>query len=187
MNNGPYLTNQFLIAMPGMEDRNFSKTVTYICEHTREGAMGIVLNRPTDLHLSNILEQMEITEIDLKQGEESIYLGGPVQPDRGFVLHDDDRRWESTLPITPKISITTSRDILEAIAAGSGPEHYLIALGYAGWSSGQLEAEISTNTWLNGPAEPEILFQLAVEKRWRAAAQLLGVDINLLSNVAGHA
>jgi putative transcriptional regulator len=187
MDNGSYLTNQFLIAMPSLDDQNFSQTVTYICEHNDDGAMGIVVNRPMELHLNDILQQLDIADAASILGEEVIYVGGPVQPERGFVLHTGDKRWDSTLRITPQISVTTSRDILESIAAGEGPENRLIALGYAGWAGGQLEEEISANSWLSGPADPEILFQLPPEKRWRAAAQLLGVDLDLLSSDVGHA
>ncbi len=187
MNSSTNLTNQFLIAMPSMQDMNFSQTVTYICEHTDEGAMGIVVNRPTNLHLNDILDQLDITDIDLKSGEEYIYIGGPVQPERGFVLHDDGHDWDSTLKITEGISVTTSKDILESIAAGKGPSLHLVALGYAGWASGQLEDEISANTWLSGPADSQIIFSTPAEQRWKAAAQLLGVDLNLLSGDTGHA
>jgi putative transcriptional regulator len=149
--------------------------------------MGIVVNRPTNLQLNDILEQLEITDIDLEAGEESIYIGGPVQPERGFVLHCDDSSWDSTLKVTPEISITTSRDILESIAAGKGPNSHLVALGYAGWSSGQLEEEISANSWLNGPADSQIIFSTPPELRWKEAARLLGVDLDLISGDAGHA
>ncbi len=186
MNSSTNLTNQFLIAMPSMQDTNFSQTVTYICEHSEQGAMGIVVNRPTNLHLNDILDQLDITDIDLKSVEESIYIGGPVQPERGFVLHSDDRNWDSTLQVTPEISVTTSKDILESIAAGKGPSDHLVALGYAGWASGQLEQEISANAWLSGPANSQIIFNTHAELRWKAAAQLLGVDLDLISGEAGH-
>ncbi len=187
MNSSTNLTNQFLIAMPGMQDLNFSQTVTYICEHGEQGAMGIVVNRPTNLQLNDILDQLDITEIDLKSGEESIFIGGPVQPERGFVLHGDDSDWDSTMQVAPNISVTTSKDILESIAAGRGPDHHLVALGYAGWASGQLEDEISANAWLSGPADSQIIFNTPVELRWKAAARLLGVDLDLISGDTGHA
>jgi putative transcriptional regulator len=187
MDNSSYLTNQLLIAMPSMADQNFSQTVTYICEHNDEGAMGIVVNRPMELHLNDILQQLDIADDASVLGEEIVYVGGPVQPERGFVLHDGDKRWDSTLRITPEISVTTSRDILESIASGEGPDNRLIALGYAGWGGGQLEEEISANSWLSGPADDQILFHMPPEKRWRAAAQLLGVDLDLLSSDVGHA
>jgi len=187
MNSEQSLNNQLLIAMPGLEDANFHHTVTYLCQHGEEGAMGIVINRPSGLRLNDILDQLDISSSDLPSGEQSIYIGGPVQNDRGFVLHTSGGQWDSTLQITPRISITTSRDILDAIAHGRGPEQSLIALGYAGWGEGQLEAEISSNAWLNGPASEEILFDLPAEARWEAAARAIGVDLNLLSGEAGHA
>jgi putative transcriptional regulator len=146
-----------------------------------------VVNRPTNLHLHDILEQLEITDINLEAYEESIYIGGPVQPERGFVLHCDDSNWDSTLKVTSELSVTTSRDILESIAAGNGPNSHLVALGYAGWASGQLEEEISANAWLNGPADSQIIFNTPPEFRWKAAAKLLGVDMDLISGDAGHA
>jgi len=187
MTSGSNLTNHFLIAMPGLQDSNFFHTVTYICEHNDDGAMGIVLNRPTDLHLNDIVAQMDIPPGEPATGEQTIYLGGPVQTDRGFVLHTPARRWDSTLQINPEISVTTSRDILQAIVGGEGPEKSLVALGYAGWGPGQLEQELSANAWLSGPADRTIIFDLEPEQRWEAAAQLLGVDLNLLSGEAGHA
>jgi putative transcriptional regulator len=187
MSSGTNLTNHFLIAMPGLEDPNFFHTVTYICEHTSEGAMGIVINRPMDLQLADIFEQLEIKVASPRCAEQPVYLGGPVQSDRGFVLHDSSTEWNSTLRITPEISVTTSLDILEAIAADRGPMRSLIALGYAGWGAGQLENELAQNAWLNGPATSEIIFKRASQERWQAAADLLGVDLNLLSGDAGHA
>jgi putative transcriptional regulator len=181
------LTNHFLIAMPGLRDPNFSRTVTYICEHTDQGAMGIVINRPMDIRLGEVLSQLDIDTDDPRVSGATVYLGGPVQPDRGFVLHTTGTRFESTLSITPAISITTSRDVLEAIATGQGPRRSLIALGYAGWAGGQLEDELSANSWLSGPADSDIIFRLPHASRWLAAAQLLGIDLNLLSAEAGHA
>jgi putative transcriptional regulator len=187
MSNSANLTDQFLIAMPGLKDANFHHTVTYLCEHDEQGAMGIVINRPSGLRLNDILEQLDITPGEGGVCEQEIYVGGPVQTDRGFVLHTADSSWDSTLQITDDISVTTSKDILEAIAKNSGPRKTLIALGYAGWGSGQLEGELSENSWLNGPASEQILFDLPAESRWKAAAETLGVDLDLLSGVAGHA
>jgi len=181
------LTNHFLIAMPGLQDPNFSRTVTYVCEHTEHGAMGIVINRPMNIRLDEMLNQLDIVSSDRRVLETSVYLGGPVQLERGFVLHSATEGFDSTLSITPEISITTSRDILQAIADGKGPIHMLIALGYAGWGGGQLEQEIGANTWLSGPADAEIIFRLPASARWQAAAKLLGIDMNLLSGEAGHA
>jgi putative transcriptional regulator len=181
------LTDHFLIAMPGLRDPNFFHTVTYICEHSEEGAMGRVVNRPMEIHLSEILDQMQIHSSGDAALEQPVFVGGPVAMDRGFVLHPTAQRWDSTLEITPEISITTSRDILEAMAAGSGPTSSLVALGYAGWAGGQLEDELGANAWLSGPASQEIIFEMAPEQRWHAAARLLGVDLDTLSGDAGHA
>ncbi|SDY26180.1 putative transcriptional regulator [Allochromatium warmingii] len=181
------LTNHLLIAMPRLQDPNFARTVTYICEHTEQGAMGIVINRPLDVKLRALFTQLKIPFVHQGIGDTPVYQGGPVQTDRGFVLHTGGYSYDSTLNITPDISVTTSRDILEAIASGDGPEQALIALGYAGWGSGQLEQEMSANAWLNGPASNDILFRLDPSARWMASAQLLGVDLNLMSGEAGHA
>ncbi|MBN2885248.1 MAG: YqgE/AlgH family protein [Chromatiaceae bacterium] len=181
------LTNHFLIAMPGLQDPNFARTVTYVCEHTEHGAMGIVINRPLDVTLGELFSQLEISTHIPGVRETPVYHGGPVQTDRGFVLHSAGPTFDSTLNINAEISVTTSRDVLEAIARGDGPERSLIALGYAGWGSGQLEQEMSANAWLNGPASNEIIFHMDPSARWLAAAQLLGVDLNLLSGEAGHA
>jgi len=181
------LTNHFLIAMPGLQDPNFHRTVTYLCEHSEDGAMGIVVNRPMDLNLGDILEQMQIPIQKGASVDQPVFIGGPVATDRGFVLHSSNRLWDSTLQITPGISVTTSRDILEAIASGSGPQESLIALGYAGWASGQLEQELSSNAWLSGPADMEIIFRVPSAQRWKAAAMLLGVDLDQISTEIGHA
>lgn len=181
------LTNHFLIAMPRLADPNFFHTVTYICEHTAEGALGIVINRPLELTLGEILEHMEIQTADGGIAARPVYMGGPVQRERGFVLHHPTAKWESTLSVTDRIGLTTSRDILAAIARGDGPERALIALGYAGWGAGQLERELADNAWLNGPADDNVLFDSPNDDRWRQAAALLGVDLNLLSGDAGHA
>jgi putative transcriptional regulator len=181
------LTHHFLIAMPRLEDPNFFHTVTYICEHTSDGAMGIVINRPMDLHLVDILQQLEIQVSSPHAAEQTIYLGGPVQSDRGFVLHESTTEWDSTLRVNEEISVTTSLDILEAIAADKGPAKSLVALGYAGWGAGQLESELAQNAWLSGPAERDIIFSRPSQERWQAAADLLGVDLSLLSGDAGHA
>jgi putative transcriptional regulator len=187
MEQNDTLTNQLLIAMPSLEDPNFSRTVTYICEHGEHGAMGIVLNRPTNLRLADVLQHMEIDGASDAAGGQIVYLGGPVEEERGFVLHTPATQWDSTLAITAEISITTSRDILEAMARDRGPRRTLVALGYAGWGAGQLEQEIQQNAWLSGPADSSILFELPAEERWEAAARLLGVDVHLLSSEAGHA
>lgn len=181
------LTNHFLIAMPQLADPNFFHTVTYICEHTDEGALGIVINRPLEVRLGEILDHMEIESQTETLAERTVYMGGPVQQERGFVLHRPASQWDSTLKITDNIGLTTSRDVLAAMARGEGPTESLIALGYAGWGAGQLEQELADNAWLSGPADERILFRTPVEKRWEEAAALLGVDLNLLSGDAGHA
>jgi putative transcriptional regulator len=182
-----YLTNHFLIAMPALEDPNFFHTVTYICEHNAEGALGLVINRPLDIRLEEVFNHMDLKDATARARQLPVHLGGPVQQDRGFVLHEPLGAWEATLKVTDRIGITSSVDILAAIANESGPEHSLIALGYAGWGAGQLEQEMMDNAWLSGPADPEILFTTPDEQRWNAAAASLGVDLDRLSGDAGHA
>ena len=181
------LTNQFLIAMPGLVDPNFFQTVTYIFSHDETGAMGIVINRPLDIDLGEILSQMEITTFNSELGNTPVYDGGPVKTDRGFIIHKPDSRWQSSIRVSDKIEVTTSRDILEAISAGKGPEKSLIALGYAGWGAGQLEQEMMENCWLNTPSNPDIIFNTPVERRWEFAASLLGVSMHDISSQIGHA
>lgn len=186
------LTNHFLIAMPGLEDPNFHRTVTYLCAHNEEGAMGIVINRPLELSLGEILSHMDlpVPEDNPSIAERPVLEGGPVQRERGFVLHHPgpgDREWDSVLQVEGGIAIATSRDILAALASGEGPPEAVVALGYAGWGAGQLESEVLDNAWLSGPADPDVIFNLPYESRWEAAARLLGVDLERLSGVAGHA
>jgi len=181
------LTNHFLIAMPSLEDGNFSQSVTYICEHDDNGALGITINRPSEISLSEILSQLQITAVKTEIKNQIILSGGPVQIDRGFILHNPVGQWDSSLKVTDNIAVTTSQDIMQAIANNEGPEKSLIALGYAGWGPGQLEYEMSENTWLSCPATEDILFNTPIEKRWTAAAMLLGIDLQLLSNQTGHA
>ena len=181
------LTNQFLIAMPTLADPNFHRTVTYMCAHSDEGAMGIVINRPTELKLADVLDQMSIPLSDDTVSDMPVLQGGPVCRERGFVLHQPAGEWDSTLRVSDEIGIATSRDILSEIAEGRGPEHSLIALGYAGWGAGQLEQEVLDNAWLSGPISNTILFDLPYEERWASAARLLGVDPERLSGQVGHA
>jgi putative transcriptional regulator len=181
------LANHFLIAMPALADPNFARTVTFLCDHSADGAMGLVVNRRTDLKLRDILDQLGIDTAGAAQADAPVYYGGPVQNNRGFVLHEPIGQWQATLSITDTLGVSTSRDILEAIARNEGPHRWLIALGYAGWSPGQLERELSENAWLNGPASDAILFDTPVENRWHAAAQRLGVDLATLAGDAGHA
>lgn len=182
-----YLNNQFLIAMPGLFDPHFSHTVTYVCQHNQDGALGIVINRPIGMKLKDIFEQMGIqSELDGVL-DTPVFAGGPVQQERGFVIHSPcERQWDSSISTADNIILTSSRDILEAIAIGDGPQQYLIALGYAGWGGGQLEREISENAWLNTPCGVAIMFETPVNQRWNAAAGQLGIDINRLTTPAGH-
>lgn len=181
------LTNQFLIAMPGLLDPNFYQTVTYICAHNEDGAMGIVINRPMDIALGEVLAQLELDACSTDVQKIPVYCGGPVQTDRGFVLHRPDSEWNSSINVSEHIGVTTSRDILQAIAEGRGPSDTLIALGYAGWAAGQLELEIKENAWLSGPADSDVIFRTPSNRRWESAARLLGVDLDRLSPQVGHA
>jgi putative transcriptional regulator len=181
------LTNHFLIAMPTLADPNFFHTVTYLCEHNEEGAMGIVINRPLDLQFQELLGHLELETDDPELAQLTIYQGGPVQTERGFVLHSNDGDWDASIQVTDSMVMTMSQDIIEAIALGEGPRQYLIALGYAGWGDGQLEEELANNAWLNGPADASIIFDLPVEQRWSAAAAHLGVELSRLSTDVGHA
>lgn len=181
------LSNHFLIAMPSLADPNFARTVTYLCEHNDEGALGIVINRPSEVSLGELLEHMGIGASAGGIGTTPVFMGGPVQRERGFVLHPPEGEWDASLRVADGICVTTSRDILEAVARGEGPESFLVALGYAGWGPGQLEQEMAENAWLSGPADPAIIFRQRHDERWRAAAALLGVDLTLLSSQTGHA
>jgi putative transcriptional regulator len=180
-------TNQLLIAMPTLADANFSRTVTLICEHNERGALGIVVNRPTDVRLGSLFEHLELVTDDQDIADTVVFAGGPVQLDRGFILHAPLGAWESTLTIEADLGLTSSLDILAAMAAGAGPAQSLIALGYAGWGAGQLEREIADNAWLTVPGDTSILFELPAEQRWQAAARKLGVDLGLIAGHAGHA
>lgn len=183
-----YFKNHFLVAMPGLEDPSFEQTVTYICEHHQGGAMGIVINQPITITVGELFGQLELDVSHLPIGEQPLYYGGPVQKERGFVLHSASlKKWESTLPVSNDIHITGSSDIFKDMAADQGPEHSLIALGYAGWDKGQLESEVADNRWLIVPGDAEILFETAHQERWLAAAKKLGVDLNLMGGQSGHA
>ncbi len=183
----PNYVNQLLIAMPGMQDPNFETTVTLVCEHTEDGALGIVINRPLDLRLADVLDQLELTAESEEIGASRVLAGGPVGHERGFVLHPAGQEWEATLDVSDEIRVTFSRDILAAIAAGTGPGRSLVALGYAGWDAGQLESEMMANAWLNVTATPDIVFDVPFDQRWQAAARQLGIDITRLASDAGHA
>ena len=182
-----YLKHHFLIAMPHMADPNFAHTLTYIVEHTANGAMGLVVNRPQELNLADILEQLRPdVEPPLLCQHVPIFIGGPVQTDRGFVLHPSGPKYQATVDLDG-LSLSTSQDVLFAIADGVGPAKSLIALGYAGWEPGQLEAELADNAWLTCPFDADILFDTSSELRLEAAASRLGVNLSLLTSQAGHA
>jgi putative transcriptional regulator len=181
------LTEHFLIAMPSMADPHFAKSLTFICEHNDQGALGLVVNRPTEMNLHALLEQVSIAPETDDFKSIAIHFGGPVQVDRGFVLHTPVGAWQSTLAVGSEIGLTTSKDILQAVARGEGPRQMLVTLGYAGWAPGQLEHELSQNAWLTVHATREVIFDLPAEERLPAAMSLLGIDYAKLSDVAGHA
>jgi len=180
--------NQLLIAMPNLKDPNFFHGVTFICQHNSEGALGLVINHPLQMKLGDILEQMDISVEDEKIAKLPVFAGGPVQQERGFVLHQtSEELWESSIPVSDTLSLTTSRDILKAIAVNQGPQKFLIALGYAGWGEEQLEREIKENAWLNTQYDESVVFDTPISQRWNTAAHKMGLDINLLSTQTGHA
>lgn len=182
-----YFDQQLLIAMPGMQDPNFDHGVTLMCQHNKEGALGITINRHSDLTLMDVLAQLDIKCNDERIANQPVLHGGPVQQERGFVIHSGDRTWDATTEVAPDIMVTTSRDILEAIAANRGPEKYIVALGYAGWSPGQLEEELKSNAWLNTAADTAIVFDSPIDDRWACAVASLGIDAATLQPVGGHA
>ena len=183
------LSNQFLVAMPALDDPNFSRTVTLICQHDENGALGVTINRRVDsLKINDILNQFSLPiPTSGEIGLQPIYSGGPVHTELGLVLHKSVGNWESTLVISDELGLTSSRDVLESISASSGPENCLLVLGYSGWVAGQLEWEIQQNTWLTVPADPSIIFEVLVDQRWKKAAASLGIDIVTLASGAGHA
>ncbi len=188
---GINFTNQFLIAMPGIAGDTFAGTVIYLCEHTDKGALGLVINKPIDIKLKNLFEKVELTLDRADLAEAPVYFGGPVQTERGFVLHeqldDEGSRFSSSLKIPGGLEMTTSKDVLEALSSGAGPTRILVTLGYSGWGAGQLEEEMGRNTWINVEAQPEIIFNTPVEQRYDKALSLLGIDPAMLSSDAGHA
>jgi putative transcriptional regulator len=188
------LTNQFLIAMPGMGDGTFARTVVYMCEHTEKGALGLVINKPIDITLKNLFEKVELSLDREDLAEAPVYFGGPVQTERGFVLHEPlvegegaPGGYNSSLKIEGGLEMTTSKDVLEALSSGAGPKKVLVTLGYSGWAAGQLEDEMSNNGWINVDAEPGIIFDTPVGERYDKALSLLGIDAGMLSSAAGHA
>ena len=170
-----------------MMDPNFHQTVTYICEHSEHGTLGIVINRPLDMELGQIFEQLSLEQADPNLADSPVLRGGPVQTEHGFVIHESSEQWEATAAVANSVHVTTSRDILSAMASGNGPKRAVVALGYAGWGAGQLEAEIAANAWLSVPASTDILFETPFEERWCRAAEILGVDLTTISSEAGHA
>lgn len=187
MGDVTWLTGHLLIAMPAMADPNFVRTVTYICEHTDQGALGIVINRPLQMDLGEVFQQLSLDSADADVTKQPVLRGGPVQIERGFVLHEPSRQWDATVEVSDSVYLTTSQDILTAMAQGTGPRRALMALGYAGWGAGQLESEMCANAWLSVPASASILFDTPYEARWAAAARLLGINLATLSSEAGHA
>ena len=184
------LTNQFLIAMPGMGDDTFSGAVVYLCEHTENGALGLVINKPIAIKLKNLFEKVELTLASDELADQPVFFGGPVQTERGFVLHEKlggQPPYSSTLSIPGGLEMTTSKDVLEALSAGTGPKRLLVTLGYSGWAAGQLEDELGRNGWLTVDAVPEIIFETPIEQRYERALALLGFDPHMLSQDAGHA
>ena len=187
MESTRFFTDHFLIASPGLGDPNFAHAVTLICQHGEDGAMGVTINRASEYRLGDVMAQMEIESVPAELAAATVLTGGPVQPDRGFVLHAPGGDWESSFLVSPRLAVTTSRDILVAMARGEGPEQAVVALGYAGWGSGQLETELGENAWLTVPADPRILFDTPLKDRWQAAAQLMGVDMRFMTDYSGHA
>jgi putative transcriptional regulator len=188
------LTNQFLIAMPGMGDGAFAGAVVYLCEHTEKGALGLVINKPIDIKLKNLFEKVELSLDREDLAEAPVYFGGPVQTERGFVLHErlggegaEGGHYNSSLQIEGGLEMTTSKDVLEALSNGAGPKKVLVTLGYSGWGAGQLEDELGRNGWINVNAERDIIFDTPVELRYQKALSLLGIDARMLSPEAGHA
>lgn len=185
------LTDHFLIAMPAMLDPIFGGSVVYLCEHNANGALGVVINKPTDMTMEVLFERidlkLEIAPSDLPQPPEPVMFGGPVQVERGFVLHSPVRQFSSTLEVSSEVALTTSKDVLEAVAHGDGPARMLVSLGCSGWSAGQLEEELGRNGWLTVPADPAIIFELPVGERFNAALRLLGIDPVMLTAESGRA
>ena len=187
MADGDYLTNQFLVAMPTLTDSKFARTVTFIWQHNADEALGIIINRPLQMRLADVWEQLQMPISAGVRGTQPVLQGGPVQTDRGFVVHHAGGQWEHTRQVSSRIQVTTSPDILDAMARGTGPTTAIVALGYAGWSAGQLEKEVAQNAWLTVPADERIMFDTPFEQRWHAAGRLLGIDLATISPQAGHA
>jgi putative transcriptional regulator len=181
------LANQLLIALPALDDPRFARSVVLICQHDDDGAMGVVVNRASEYTLGEVLRQMQLDTDDEALRNRVVLYGGPVHPERGFVLHDGGGDWDSTLQISDELYLTTSRDILEAMASGQGPDNAVVALGCAGWGAGQLEFELGENSWLTAPADRELLFATPLDQRWQAAAGRIGVDMSRMTDYSGRA
>ena len=181
------LTDHFLIAMPAMDDPYFSRTLIYIAEHNDQGALGLIVNRPIDMDLATLFEKIEVPLESPNVGRLPVYFGGPVQTDRGFVLHRPVGDWQATLVVTSEVGLTSTRDVLQAVGKDGQPGEIMVTLGYSGWSAGQLENELVQNAWLTVPADPRILFELPFEERLPSAMETLGIDFANLSEKAGHA
>ena len=197
-----YLQSQLLIAMPGLDDPYFKQSVTLICQHNEDGCFGLTINKPIEITVNEVLKQLEIgsdqpvtdsskikyTQLNISDSPKSrpALRGGPVQIEQGFVIHDSTAKWENTLAINDDLSVTASRDILLDIAAGNGPENYLLTLGCASWMGGQVESEILNNSWLNCPIDKKILFDMPFEQRWQGAADILGINLSAMSGASGH-
>lgn len=188
MTSVTFLSEQLLIAMPGLQDGFFERSVSLVCQHDEQGAMALVLNRDSEYRLGELFEQLQLECADPALCGRTVLSGGPVKPERGFILHEDKNGgWDSSMQLACGLTVSTSRDILEALAAGDGPKRFQVILGYSGWSVGQLEAEIADNAWLHAPVSREIVFDLPVRQRWQAAARQLGIDLALMPSQAGHA
>ena len=190
------LTHHILIAMPGLEDETFAKSVVYLCEHSERGALGLVINKPSDINLQSLLQKVDLDLRRQDLTDTPVFQGGPVQTERGFVLHDamqadsekpEDSGYSSTLSIPGGLEMTTSKDVLEALSTGAGPRRVLVTLGYASWGEGQLESELAENTWLTVGADPSVIFDTPIGQRWDRALGLLGLQAWMLSPDAGHA
>ena len=185
------LTNHFLVAMPGMKDPYFQRSVIYVCEHNAEGAMGLMINAPIDITIGKMLEKVDVEPAHPKLQTDSLEMpvlnGGPVSEDRGFILHQPKDSYESSIQMSDKVSVTTSKDILTVLGTEAEPNHYLVALGYSGWEPGQLEIELSENSWLTVEADPNVMFDTPINERWQKAVQMLGIDVSQLSSDIGHA
>jgi putative transcriptional regulator len=185
------LTNHFLVAMPGMADPFFYRAVIYICEHNEDGAMGLIINAPIDITVAGMLKQVEVESIHPKIYKEHLNMpvlnGGPVSEDRGFILHEPKDEYHSSIQMTDKLMVTTSKDILGVLGTEAEPKNYIVALGYSGWTAGQLEKELAENAWLTVKADPEVMFNTPVHQRWNKAVEMLGIDPAQLSTESGHA